>query len=764
MKPMKQFTLFLVFTTLFSFVLSAQKPQVQMPQGTSIVNMDQPSKGKNPLGSKGTMKNVDKVDINESSTLNQGQWYTQSFSRSELDENSKYDVEVIPEYGDPDLYIWKNSSDVIRDSRQDAMMTERLSFKLKDLLGSEDQINVSVYGYSETRFRITIRQVVTSISPPNFCNSNLAFESPSDDDRPKSGDDVYVKVVAEQYKDIEWVDLYVNNEFWSKERTHPYEWGSPGSTTDAPLRNVSPGTYDLKCIYQTRCGDRHEITKTITVESSGPDFGGDVVNKEEECPFIDEFSATSGSNGGVDLTISSNFYHEINRVDYFRNGQQIGSIFQSPFSFTDNNGSNNSDVYSATFSYVQTNETCTLTATISNTSTPQSDPCELITDFDAGLLSNGDVSLSIFTDFIQEVRQVDYYKNGQQIGSLFQSPFDYFDRNVSNGNYTYKAIIKFAQSSTDCEIEKSLSVDFNSSSDNSCLGPTNPGRICPNNYDPVCGCNDVTYSNSCLAEAAGVKSWTRGECSSSSDNSCQGITDPGRICPNNYDPVCGCNDVTYSNSCLAEAAGVKTWTRGECSNGQNCSYWEYTDRDSWYEKSFKYNEKVYFKPSNNSSIEKVEFYDENSRIGSVNKRNDGRYWFTVRSHWPERFYTCKVRIKRRNCNHWHERPFKIRVVRNHNNACDWKWRNRNEFCDKHFKHGDHWKWKMEPDHHQDIIEWVEWYKGSVSNSNRMRRETQYPYEWDSRNGNDSKMRNWSEGRHKVIIWVKKRCRTEPFKL
>ena len=69
---------------------------------------------------------------------------------------------------------------------------------------------------------------------------------------------------------------------------------------------------------------------------------------------------------------------------------------------------------------------------------------------------------------------------------------------------------------------------------------------------------------------------------------------------------------------------------------------------------------------------------------------------------------------------------------------------------------------MEPEHHQDI-EWVEWYKGSVSNSNRMRRETQYPYEWDSRNGNDSKMRNWSEGRHKVIIWVKKRCRTEPFK-
>jgi len=33
-----------------------------------------------------------------------------------------------------------------------------------------------------------------------------------------------------------------------------------------------------------------------------------------------------------------------------------------------------------------------------------------------------------------------------------------------------------------------------------------------------------------------------------------------------YDPVCGCNQVTYSNSCLAWVAGVKSWTEGECDN------------------------------------------------------------------------------------------------------------------------------------------------------------------------------------------------------
>ena len=31
-----------------------------------------------------------------------------------------------------------------------------------------------------------------------------------------------------------------------------------------------------------------------------------------------------------------------------------------------------------------------------------------------------------------------------------------------------------------------------------------------------------------------------------------------------YDPVCGCNDITYDNSCEAMDASVSTWTEGEC--------------------------------------------------------------------------------------------------------------------------------------------------------------------------------------------------------
>lgn len=59
-----------------------------------------------------------------------------------------------------------------------------------------------------------------------------------------------------------------------------------------------------------------------------------------------------------------------------------------------------------------------------------------------------------------------------------------------------------------------------------------------------------------LMIAGGLYSCTPSDCVANQDANC--------ACIEIYEPVCGCDDVTYSNSCHAECAGIKTYTEGEC--------------------------------------------------------------------------------------------------------------------------------------------------------------------------------------------------------
>ena len=53
------------------------------------------------------------------------------------------------------------------------------------------------------------------------------------------------------------------------------------------------------------------------------------------------------------------------------------------------------------------------------------------------------------------------------------------------------------------------------------------------------------------------------------DNLCEDCINSDKIGPNTactreFRPVCGCDGVQYSNSCIAESSGITSWSSGEC--------------------------------------------------------------------------------------------------------------------------------------------------------------------------------------------------------
>lgn len=137
----------------------------------------------------------------------------------------------------------------------------------------------------------------------------------------------------------------------------------------------------------------------------------------------------------------------------------------------------------------------------------------------------------------------------------------------------------------ECTINYDCASEYCAKSVGDCNGngecTARPGA-CPDVWSPVCGCDDTTYSNNCYAAMAGVTVSYSGECTvacstntdcqpskycAKSTGDCNGNGEcnerPG-ICPDVWDPVCGCDNTTYGNSCYAAANSANIISTGSC--------------------------------------------------------------------------------------------------------------------------------------------------------------------------------------------------------
>ena len=98
-------------------------------------------------------------------------------------------------------------------------------------------------------------------------------------------------------------------------------------------------------------------------------------------------------------------------------------------------------------------------------------------------------------------------------------------------------------------------------------------EMCTREYNPVCGSNNITYGNGCTAcSFEEVIGFTYGVCEEAVVEEpislervyCTLEQQQATMCTMEYAPVCGSDNQTHGNKCVACSSGVEYYTPGYC--------------------------------------------------------------------------------------------------------------------------------------------------------------------------------------------------------
>lgn len=174
------------------------------------------------------------------------------------------------------------------------------------------------------------------------CNWKSWFKYPQNNKTYEAGKDVYVKVDAQKYQDIAYMELYIGNKLIRKESQYPYEWCKGSGSSDSYLRKMKPGTYKLKCKIKDKCGKYHEVYCTFYVK--GDHNGGGHGKCEYKVWYkYPQNNKTYEAGKDVYVYFDAQNYKYIKEATLYINGKKVRTESSYPYEWC--KGSGSSDGY-----------------------------------------------------------------------------------------------------------------------------------------------------------------------------------------------------------------------------------------------------------------------------------------------------------------------------------------------------------------------------------------------------------------------------------